>query len=247
MVEKEYREALEKVIRRAHENHNHITEELYGEILGPVGMKDREDELTRGYLDSIGIRFGDAGAGEYHEPEFTEKDGKYLHIYLEELKGLPVYTDEQIREAKQKAVKDDDEEAQNILMNHYLKDVVDIAKLYIYQSLPAEDLIGEGNIGMMTAVKALATLDSIDEVDGFVGKLIMDAMDRAIYEDTDIRQQLDEMLVQINDINDKAREMSESVKRPVTASELSEETGIPVGEIKEALRLSGGQIEGLIP
>ncbi len=247
MVEAEYRAALEKVIRKAHENHNFITEESYADILDPVGMNEREDSLTKGYLDSIGIRFGDGSKEDYNEPEFTEADGKYLHLYLKDLSSLPVYSDEEIYKAKVRAIEDDDESAQAVLMNHYLKNVVDIAKLYIYQSLPAEDLIGEGNIGLMTAIKALTTLESPDEVDPFVGKLIMDAMDKAIYEDTDIRQQIDEMVERINDINDKAKVFSEDMKRPVTAKELSEETGIIIDDILEAIRLSGGQIEGLIP
>ena len=245
MVESEYREALEKVIRRAHENRNLITEETYSRITGSVGMNEREDSLTRGYLESIGIRFGEEGSLPYEEPEFTEEDGKYLHLYLEDLENLPQYTDDEIYEAKKKAISDDDESAQAVLMNHYLKQVVDIARLYIYQALPAEDLIGEGNIGMMTAVRALTSLDVPEEVDPFVGSFIMDAMDRAIYEDTDIRKQIDDMVVRINDINEKAKKLSENMKRPVTVSELAEETGIPAEDISEAMRLLGNQIEGL--
>ena len=247
MVEAEYREALDRVIRKAHENRNFITEEQYGGIFSSVGMNDKEDALTRGYLDSIGIHFGEVDEGEYKEPEFTEADGKYLHLYLEELEALPVYTEEEIYEAKARAVADDDGEAREVLMNHYLRSVVDIAKLYIYQAVPAEDLIGEGNIGLMTALAALTTLDGPEEVEGFVGKLIMDSMDRAIYEDTDIRQRTEDMIEKINEINDKAKALSEEMKRPLTSAELSEITGTDLGEIREALRLSGNQIEGLIP
>ncbi|MCR5774054.1 MAG: hypothetical protein K6G42_03100 [Lachnospiraceae bacterium] len=247
MVEAEYRAALEKAIRTAHENRNHITEEEYGRILGPVGMDKREDELTRGYLKNIGISFGEAGPEDDGSPELTKEAGEYLKIYLKDLETLPGYTEEEIIEAKSRAVEDDDEEAQTVLMNHYLRNVVDIAKLYMYQALSVEDLIGEGNIGLMTAIRSLTVLENADEVDGYVGGLIMDAMDAAIYEDTDIRQRIDEMLERINDINEKARGMSEEMKRPVTAAELSEETGIEIFEIQEALRISGGQIEGLIP
>ena len=246
MVEAEYRAALDKLIRKAHENRNVISEAVYAEHFAPIGLNQREDGLTRGYLDSIGIRF--EGAKEpYREPEFSAEDGKYLHLYLEELDRLPEYTEEELTEAKKRAVSDDDEEAQAILMNHYLKDVVDIARLYIYQALPAEDLIGEGNIGLMTAVKSLTALDSSEEVDGFVGGLIMDAMDKAIYDDTDIRKQMDEMVSRINDVNDKAAKLSEEMKRPVTIEELASETGMAAEEIAEAVRLSGNQIEGLVP
>ncbi|MBQ4242364.1 MAG: hypothetical protein II732_06040, partial [Lachnospiraceae bacterium] len=68
----------------------------------------------------------------------------YLELYLKELEELPVYTEEEIAEAKQKAVSGDDKDAQDILMNHYLKSVVDIARTYVDHQVPAEDLIGEG-------------------------------------------------------------------------------------------------------
>ena len=245
MIESEYRKTLDRLIRTAHESSNHITEEVYHGIMDPLEMSDKEDELTRGYLKGINIAIGDGA--EYTEPEFTEEDGRYVGMYLDEIRGLPVYTEEEILDAKQRAIKDDDEEAQGILMNHYLRSVVDIAKLYVYQALPAEDLIGEGNIGMMTAIRALSTLEDASEADGFVGRFIMDAMDAAVYEDTDIRQRMEDMVGHINEINDRAREMSEAMHRPVTAAELAEETGIDPEEIKGAMRLTGSQIEGLVP
>lgn len=246
MVEAEYRAALDKLIRRAHENRNMITEALYEEHFGTIGLNEREDGLTRGYLDSIGIRFEESGR-TFEEPEFSEADGKYLHLYLEDLAALPAYTEEEILEAKMRAISDDDKEAQAVLMNHYLKNVVDIARLYIYQALPAEDLIGEGNIGLMTALKSLTTLDAPEEVDAFVGGLIMDAMDKAIYDDTDIRQRIDDMVVHINEVNDRAKKLSEELKRPVTIDELAEDSGMRPEDIARAMRLSGDQIEGLIP
>ncbi len=246
MVEAEYKAALDRLIRRAHENRNMITEALYDEHFGAIGLNEREDGLTRGYLDSIGISFEESGR-TFEKPEFSEEDGKYLNLYLEELEALPSYTEEEIREAKLKAISDDDEEAQAVLMNHYLKDVVDIARLYIYQALPAEDLIGEGNIGLMTAIRSLSALDSLEEVDAFVGGLIMDAMDKAIYDDTDVRKQIDDMVVRINEVNERAKQLSEELKRPVTIAELAEDSGMKAEDIARAMRLSGDQIEGLIP
>lgn len=245
MIESEYRKTLDRLIRTAHESSNHITEEVYHGIMDPLEMSDKEDELTRGYLKGINIAIGDGA--EYTEPEFTEEDGRYLGMYLDEIRGLPVYTEEEILDAKQRAIKDDDEEAQGILMNHYLRSVVDIAKLYVYQALPAEDLIGEGNIGMMTAIRALSTLEDASEADGFVGRFIMDAMDAAVYEDNEVRESMQVMVDRINEINDRAKELSEDMRRSVTVAELAQETEISEDEIRQAMRMAGGQIEGLVP
>ena len=246
MEEARYRETLDKVIRHAHEHHNYITEEAYRGFFDPILMNEREDELTRNYLSGINIRFG-VWDGKDEWPEFGEEDGKYLKLYLEELEALPRYSEEEINRAKREAVFDDSEEARRILMDHYLKNVVDIARLYMYQAVPAEDLIGEGNIALMTAISGLSVLEGADDVDGFIGGLIMDAMDKAIYEDTRARESADDTLRRINEINDKAREMSEEEMRSVTVRELSEASGISEDEIREAMRLTGNKIEGLIP
>lgn len=171
----------------------------------------------------------------------------YLELYLKELEELPAYTEEEIGEAKQKAVSGDDKDAQDILMNHYLRSVVDIARTYVDHQVPAEDLIGEGNIGMMTAIRALATLESPEEVDGFVGGLIMDAMDAAVYEDNEARESMQVMVDRINEINDRAKELSGDMRRSVTVAELAQETEISEDEIRQAMRMAGGQIEGLVP
>lgn len=188
MVEAQYREALDLAVRAAHEKHNHITEERYKEIFHNVGMNDREDKLTREYLSGIGIEFGEWDGRALRHWDFPKEEGKHLEFYLDELLELPDLSEEELLEAKKRAIEEDDAEAISLLTNHYLKSVVDIAMLYRYQAVPAEDLIGEGNIGMMTAVRALSTLDDPDEADSFVGKFIMDAMDRAIYEDTELRE-----------------------------------------------------------
>ena len=188
MVEAQYREALDLAVRAAHEKHNHITEERYKEIFRDVGMNDREDKLTREYLSGIGIEFGEWDGKALKHWDCPKEEGKHLEFYLDELLELPDLGEEELLEAKKRAIEEDDAEAISLLTNHYLKSVVDIAMLYRYQAVPAEDLIGEGNIGMMTAVRALSTLDDPDEADSFVGKFIMDAMDRAIYEDTELRE-----------------------------------------------------------
>ena len=56
-----------------------------------------------------------------------------------------------------------DEEAKHELANSYLPKVVEIAKLYTGQGVPLEDLIGEGNIGLMMGLELLSCVESVDE------------------------------------------------------------------------------------
>lgn len=248
MEEKLYRETLEKCVRRAHEQHNYITEEEYSELFAPVKMGTNEDQLTRKYLDGIKIRFGVYEKGKdtaEDELPIGNEDGKYLGFYLEELSGLKQYSEEEKQDITRRAL-DDEAEAKKELVNMHLQDVVDMAKLYVYEGVSLEDLIGEGNIGLMMGVDTLGCVESIDEVEGYLGKMIMDAMDAAIASDNDDREKLDGVLKRITDIGEKASELSENLRRAVTTDELARETGIDIDDIDEAMRITGNNIEGLV-
>ena len=70
------------------------------------------------------------------------------------------------------------EEAQARLLEIYLPDVAEIAKLYAGQGAYIEDLIGEGNVALTLVVGMLGCLETPEEADGFIGKFIMDAMEK---------------------------------------------------------------------
>ena len=108
------------------------------------------------------------------------------------------------------------------------------------------DLIGEGNIGLMMAIDLLGTLDSEDEVDGLIGKTVMDAMDAAINRDNEERDRMDKVIEKITDIGKAAKELSEELRRDVTPEELVEENSqFTLEDVIEAIRLTGNHIEGL--
>ena len=106
-----------------------------------------------------------------------------------------------------------------------------------------EDLIGEGNVALATGVEMLGCLEEPDEVDGMLGKMIMDAMEDYIAENTEAKKVDMQIADKVNHISDLAKELAESLQRKITVEELAEETGIDVDEISEAVKLSGNKIE----
>jgi RNA polymerase primary sigma factor len=129
------------------------------------------------------------------------------------------------------------------MINAFLPQVVDIAKLYSGQGALLEDLIGEGNVALATGVEMLGCLEEPDEVDGMLGKMIMDAMEDYIAENTEAKKVDMQIADKVNHISDLAKELAESLQRKITVEELAEETGIDVDEISEAVKLSGNKIE----
>ncbi|MCR5777476.1 MAG: hypothetical protein K6G84_08695 [Lachnospiraceae bacterium] len=243
---KQYKEVLNAAVRHAHEHHNYITEEKYQEFFAHLELDDDQDKLTRNYFTELKINFGEWDGTESDDLPFDEEDGSYLKFYLEELDELPQYSDEEKQKIAKAAVEDDDAEAKKKLINMHLKDVVDMAKLYVYHGMSLEDLVGEGNIGLMMAVDLLGTLDSVDELDGFIGKTVMDAMDAAIERDGVDKNGIDAILERITGIGEAAKELSEELRHDITPEDLAKETDFTIEEIDEAMRLTGNAIEGLI-
>ncbi|MGN0905622.1 MAG: RNA polymerase sigma factor RpoD/SigA [Bullifex sp.] len=80
-----------------------------------------------------------------------EDDKDVLSIYLKEINRIPMISHEEESELALKA-KAGDKMAREKLINANLRFVVTVAKKYQGQGLPLEDLINEGNLGLLTAL-----------------------------------------------------------------------------------------------
>jgi RNA polymerase primary sigma factor len=79
-------------------------------------------------------------------------DESTLSLYLKEINKIPLLTREQEDEISRKAVAGD-KAAQAKLVEANLRFVVNVAKKYQNQGLPLDDIISEGNIGLMNAIE----------------------------------------------------------------------------------------------
>lgn len=75
-----------------------------------------------------------------------------LGMYLREVRTIPLLTPEEER-ALARQVKDGDAAALNELVRRNLRFVVSVAKQYSKSGVPFEDLINEGNLGLIRAAK----------------------------------------------------------------------------------------------
>jgi RNA polymerase primary sigma factor len=82
-------------------------------------------------------------------------DNKYedniLSLYLHEINKISLLSRDEEDEIARKAVKGD-KKAQDTLVKANLRFVVNVAKKFQNQGLPLDDLISEGNIGLMNAI-----------------------------------------------------------------------------------------------
>lgn len=230
---------LEEIRKLAKEQGNMLSQEQVETAFAEIDISKEQLEPVFAYLKSKNI-----GIGEPVDLDevLSKEDKDYLTEYVESLKELPVLSDGEKRAYAMAAMSGDSVGKLNMI-NLFLPQVVDIAKLYSGQGVLLEDLIGEGNVALATGVEMLGCLEDPEEVDGMLGKMIMDAMEDYIAENTEAKKADMQVVDKVNSISDQAKELAESLQRKITVEELAAETGIDEEEIREAIKFSGNKIE----
>lgn len=232
---------LEQVKEQAANQGGWIGEEDVQETFAPLGLSGEQLQMVYDYLvkHKIGI-----GAPVNLDDYLTEEEKNYLQNYLDELESLPKASPGE-KEAITLSAMAGDLDAQGQLAVIYLPDVVEVARLYSGQGVPLEDLIGEGNLALTAGVSMLGALERADEAQGMLGKIMMDAMEELIQQQQTTEKADQKMAERINKVLEAARSLSEELHRKVTVEELVQETKLSEKAIRDAVRLSGHQIEYL--
>lgn len=236
-----FAKTLEEVKELAREQGNCIQEAQVIQAFEPLDLSGEQMQLVYDYLlkSKIGI-----GMPLDLDEFLSDEEKNYLEIYLEELNALEPFTEGQ-KQAMLISAMAGEALSKNKLIEMYLKDVVDIAKLYTGQGVFLEDLIGEGNVALTMGVELIGSQEDPKEADGMLGKLIMDAMESYI-EECSANQKTDEKVAKkINDVADQAKALAAELGRKVTMEELAAETGLSLKAIGDAYRMSGFKIEDI--
>ena len=234
-----FAKTLEQIRKQAKEQGNCIEREQVEQAFVSLSLSKEQLDLVFDYLEKHKI-----GIGEPVDPDeyLSEEEINYLEEYQKELALL-----EKVSEGEKEAITlsamAGEAQAQKKLINIYLPQVVEIAKLYSGQGVFLEDLIGEGNVALTIGVTMLGCLEHAKEAEGMLGKMIMDAMEDYINENMAEEEKDKKVLSKVKKVARKAKELSEELRRKVTVEELAAETGMSENAIREAMQLSGYTIE----
>lgn len=235
---------LEQVRLLARGQKNRISEEQVQDAFAQLALNEEQLQMVYDYLRQYKIRIGQEEEDLTYEDYLTDEERDYLKDYLEEIAAIPDCSAGE-REAVTLSAMAGESQARNRLLELYLKDVPDIASLYAGQGVFLEDLIGEGNAALAMGVTFLGSLKHPREVQGMLGKLIMDAMEDCIKENAK-QQDADRKLAdKVNKVAEKAGELAGELRRKVTVEELSQESGLSRKFIRDAMRMSGYKIEDI--
>lgn len=229
---------LKETAGKAAENGNKITEEELKEAFADLELDEKQMTQVRDYLKSKGVGIGEPLP---LEEVISEEEMNHLKEYEEMIDSIEIPSDNVMDAIKLSAMAGE-RDAQQRLTEYSLRKVVDIARLYAGQEVFMEDLIGAGNEALLIAVTQLAPLEKPDEVDGYLGRRIMDAMEDLIAMNLDEKAAEKAVEERVNLVADRARELAQELGRKVSVQEVAAEYEMDPEDVREAVRLSGNAI-----
>ena len=239
--EKEFAEILKLVTRTARENKNTISKEQIDLAFSELDLDEKQLDMVYDYLKNHKIGVGEDA--DFDE-DLSQEEKNYLEDYIESLSSLNKLSDGELEAVQMSAIAGD-KDAQSRLIENYLPLVVDVARMYSEQGVYIEDLIGEGNVALTKGVTMLEAVGEPKEVEAFLYKMMLDAMEKIIQENLSEDAGMQKVLTLVNEVADKAKELSDDLRRKVTVEELMEETGWEEDKIRSAIKFSGDKIEDI--
>jgi len=165
-----------------------------------------------------------------------DDDTNILSMYLKEINRIPLLTREEEDEIARKAVSGD-QAAKDKLVRANLRFVVNVSKKYQNQGLPLDDLISEGNIGLINAIEKYDP-DKGYHFISYAVWWIRQAILKAVYEKSRmIRLPLNRAneLVQIEKVRKELTKLNGEDPDP---EEIAQNVGIHVDDVKKLMNIS---------
>lgn len=168
-----------------------------------------------------------------------------LNAYMNDISRYPLLSLEQEVELTYKARRGD-EKAKQTLINCNLRFVISIAKQYVHQGISLEDLIMEGNLGLMTAI------DKFDPMRGFklstyavwwIRQAILNALSE---KGRSVRIPLNQVGLQQR-IRKAMQQFMQREERQPSVSELAEIMGLSEDKIEESLGFMSSEVSIDLP
>ncbi len=163
----------------------------------------------------------------------TNRESQSLEKYFNDVNKVDLLTvDEEVDLAKR--IREGDQQALEKLVKANLRFVVSVAKQYQNRSLSLNDLINEGNLGLIKAAQKFDHTRGFKFISYAVWWIRQSIMQALAEQSRLIRLPLNRV-GSINKINQAASMLEQELERVPTEQELADYLGLDVSEIKSAL------------
>ena len=171
--------------------------------------------------------------------QITKRESKSLEKYLQEVSREGMITADEEVELAQK-IKDGDDYALNKLVRANLRFVISVAKQYQNTGLTLEDLINEGNLGLIEAAKRYDHTKGFKFISYAVWWIRQSILKAAADNSRTIRLPHNR-LGEIQKINKASSEFEQTMEREPTDEELSELLDMDLEKVQNSRKMSKKQ------
>ncbi len=238
-----FREMLSEIKAAADVYDGQISKEEIREILSGMPLTEEHFGLIYEYLSGQNIRVTEERIGQ-EEAESVASDGSSggLEGYLHRLLELAEESFEDEHELLGRLMRGD-EAAKARLIESYLPLICEAAGNFESEEVLLEDLIQEGNLGLLEALDSLGQFDSPAACSAHILNTINEAMARMVASSREKREADGNIVSRVNHLNEAVKNLERDLEHKVSAEELSAYLEMPLQEIRDILRMSGDQIE----
>ena len=158
-----------------------------------------------------------------------------LDLYFHEVKAYPLLTREQECELA-RGIHAEDSEALHRLVKANLRFVVSIAKEYAHYGVPLEDLINEGNLGLLKAAQRFDETRGFKFISYAVWWIRQSILAALANHSKIVRMPLNRARV-LNQIKKASGELQQNLRRKPEPEEIAVRLGLSIDEVKDTMPL----------
>ena len=231
-----FKEALASVTIRAEENGGKLSAEEAKELLKDMEFNDEQMSMIYAYLASKGYVVEGAVLPEKEQEPYTEEEEEFLEQYRKDMKSMRRQTEEVLQELFSAALAGE-QEAIRLLTEHYMEKVLAVAEEYAHRGMLIQDLIQEGNLGLIKAVEKFDYRKGY-KFSTYATWWIRQAITRAIADQARTIRIPVHMVETINKLIRVSRQLLQELGREPTPEEIAAEMNMPVERVREILKIS---------
>lgn len=238
-----FKTALDALSAGAEQRNRRLRQKDVQEFFRDMNLSPKQYPLVYAYLASKRIEVEGVELPNVREElPYAEEEQEFLKQYRRAVSSVRRQEQDALQELFIQAA-DGVEQAKGLLTEHYMDRVLSLAEEYAHQGLLIQDLVQEGNLGLMIGIDTLGLMEEGLAWEAHLEREIRRAIRTALDEQENSRSTGEQVTEKLNKLADTITELTEDLGRQVTPDELSVYLNMPPEELENLLRIAGETIE----
>lgn len=196
--------------------------------------EENGDSDTNGEAGYGETTFGEDSEQETNQEEDIVSKSPMFQMYLDELKDIPEYSEEQMVEMYKKLLAGE-ESMVHTISNAWLSNVLKVAKKLALSPEGFEDVVQEGNMALFLRLSELCGSHKKADVEEELLSAIEEAMKNCIREQTGADEQENAVVGKVALVNEAVKYLKDQNGREPSAKEIADYVKIPEEELSDIL------------